>query len=127
MPEKPGITGFYRHVRPPASAARDSPPRMRWKSLDPFEIDIFALQVLASLPGVYFPWTGWAMRPSDLVVTLNEILLNRRRCILELGSGASDALHRPAAAPVRWPPLRHGRAPRSRPRADQLTRLPPRT
>jgi hypothetical protein len=67
-----------------------TPPPMRWKSLDPFEIDIFALQVLNSLPGgTYFPWTSWSMRPSDLVTTLNEVLLNRRSRILELGSGAS--------------------------------------
>lgn len=51
--------------------------------------DILAIQALAPLSSSYLPWTISAMRPSGLVAVLNEILVNRRRCVVELGSGIS--------------------------------------
>lgn len=52
-------------------------------------MDILAMHVLAPLSTSYLPWTISAMRPSALVAVLNEIVLNGRRCIVELGAGIS--------------------------------------
>lgn len=52
--------------------------------------DLLALQVLAPLSSSYLPWNVAAMRPSGVVAVLNEIVINRRRCIVELGSGISS-------------------------------------
>lgn len=51
--------------------------------------DILAMQVLAPLSSRYLPWSMSAMRPSGVVKVLNEIILNRRRHIVELGGGIS--------------------------------------
>jgi predicted O-methyltransferase YrrM len=52
--------------------------------------DILALQALAPLaPPAYLPWNQAAMRPSAIVTVLNEIVINRRRRIVECGSGIS--------------------------------------
>jgi hypothetical protein len=51
--------------------------------------DLLALQVLAPLSATYLPWNVAAMRPSGVVAVLNEVTINRRRCIVELGSGIS--------------------------------------
>lgn len=51
--------------------------------------DLLAMHVLAPLSTTYVPWTISAMRPSGLVAVLNEITVNRRRCVVELGSGVS--------------------------------------
>jgi hypothetical protein len=52
--------------------------------------DILAMQVLAPLSPAYLPWSVSAMRPSGVVAVLNEIVVNRRRAIVELGSGVSS-------------------------------------
>jgi hypothetical protein len=52
--------------------------------------DLLALQVLAPLSSSYLPWNVAAMRPSGVVAVLNEIIINRRRYIVELGSGVSS-------------------------------------
>ncbi|MEN3615698.1 class I SAM-dependent methyltransferase [Plantactinospora sp. ZYX-F-223] len=52
--------------------------------------DVLALQVLAPLSSSYLPWNMAAMRPSGVVAVLNEIIINRRRCIVELGAGISS-------------------------------------
>ncbi|MEO3930670.1 class I SAM-dependent methyltransferase [Micromonosporaceae bacterium B7E4] len=52
-------------------------------------MDILAMHVLAPLSTSYLPWTISAMRPSGLVAVLNEIVLNCRRSIVELGAGIS--------------------------------------
>src|SRR5918997_1250059 len=52
-------------------------------------MDILAMHVLAPLSTSYLPWTISAMRPSALVAVLNEIALNGRRSIVELGAGIS--------------------------------------
>src|SRR5918997_788078 len=52
-------------------------------------MDILAMHVLAPLSTSYLPWTISAMRPSVLVAVPNEIALNGRRSIVELGAGIS--------------------------------------
>ena len=51
--------------------------------------DILAIQYLAPLTRGYLPWSVSSMRPSSIVVILNEILLNQRVSILECGCGVS--------------------------------------
>jgi predicted O-methyltransferase YrrM len=51
--------------------------------------DAVAMQVLAPLSKTYQPWSTFALRPSGLVKILNEIIINRRRCIVECGGGIS--------------------------------------
>ncbi|MBE1489494.1 class I SAM-dependent methyltransferase [Plantactinospora soyae] len=48
------------------------------------------MQALAPLSSTYLPWTVSAMRPSGVVAVLNEIVVNRRRAVLELGGGVSS-------------------------------------
>jgi hypothetical protein len=52
--------------------------------------DLLAMQMLAPLSPAYLPWTVSAMRPSGVVAVLNEIFVNQRRVIVELGSGVSS-------------------------------------
>ena len=47
---------------------------------------------LGALSGPYLPWGSGAMRPAGLVVVCNDIVLNDRRCIVEVGSGVSTVL-----------------------------------
>ena len=47
------------------------------------------MQILAPLTTAYQPWSIFAIRPSGLVKVLNEIVINRRRCIVECGGGIS--------------------------------------
>ena len=51
--------------------------------------DIVANHYLAPLSTSYLPWTKSAMRPSGLVAVLNEIIINRRKWIVECGGGIS--------------------------------------
>ncbi|MBM7085753.1 class I SAM-dependent methyltransferase [Micromonospora humidisoli] len=51
--------------------------------------DLLAMQALAPLSLTYLPWSASAMRPSGVVAVLNEIMVNRRRCVVELGGGVS--------------------------------------
>ena len=51
--------------------------------------DILAMQALQPLSKSYDGWSTGAMRPSGLVLTLNEILWFQRRNVVELGSGVS--------------------------------------
>jgi hypothetical protein len=51
--------------------------------------DLLAMQALAPLSPTYLPWSESAMRPSGVVAVLNEVFVNRRRCVVELGSGVS--------------------------------------
>jgi hypothetical protein len=52
-------------------------------------LDILAMQALAPLSSAYLPWSMSSMRPSGLAAVLNEIVVNRRRSIAELGAGVS--------------------------------------
>jgi predicted O-methyltransferase YrrM len=51
--------------------------------------DILALQALAPLAKGFLPWSQAAMRPSGLLAVLNDIVINRRTCIVECGGGIS--------------------------------------
>ena len=51
--------------------------------------DACALQRLSEFGIGYVPWTGAAMRPESVMFLVNEILINRRCSVLELGSGIS--------------------------------------
>tara|TARA_R100000655_G_scaffold102802_1_gene148777 strand:+ start:780 stop:1529 length:750 start_codon:yes stop_codon:yes gene_type:complete len=37
----------------------------------------------------YIPFSGWAISPSTILHVLNDISINKRKCIIEFGSGAS--------------------------------------
>lgn len=50
------------------------------------------MHALAALPGPYLPWGSGAMRPAGLVTVCNDIVLNGRRRVVELGSGISTVL-----------------------------------
>ncbi len=65
--------------------------------------DTRALQILQRLDiGLDFvPWTRSAMRPSTVVHILNDIAINRRTAILELGAGISTLY-------LAWAARRHG-------------------
>ncbi|MBC8184620.1 class I SAM-dependent methyltransferase [candidate division KSB1 bacterium] len=51
--------------------------------------DLLAMQYLAPLSTFYLPWNQSTMRPSGMVRVLNEIILNRRKNIVECGGGIS--------------------------------------
>jgi predicted O-methyltransferase YrrM len=50
-------------------------------------IDASALPLLAPLADAYLPWTGASMRAGGVVAILNDIVIGRRRRIVECGSG----------------------------------------
>jgi len=54
--------------------------------------DEAARAALAALPGPYLPWGSGAMRPAGLATVCNDIVLNGRRRVVELGSGISTVL-----------------------------------
>ncbi|MGQ0480291.1 MAG: class I SAM-dependent methyltransferase [Pseudonocardia sp.] len=54
--------------------------------------DAAARFALAALNGPYLPWGPGTMRPTGLVAVCNDVVLNRRRRIVELGSGVSTVL-----------------------------------
>jgi hypothetical protein len=51
--------------------------------------DIMAMHALAPLSARYVPWSRLAMRPAGITAVLNDIVINRRRCIVECGGGIS--------------------------------------
>lgn len=69
----------------PASPAVSPPPVRDFG-------DEAARAALAALTGPYLPWGPGAMRPSGLLAVCNDIVLNRRRHVVELGSGVSTIL-----------------------------------
>src|SRR5262245_39936212 len=54
--------------------------------------DEAAGHALAALSGPYLPWGPGAMRPAGLVTVCNDIVLNARSRVVELGSGVSTVL-----------------------------------
>ena len=54
--------------------------------------DADARHALGALGGPYLPWGAGSMRPSGLVMVCNDIVLNDRRRVVELGSGISTVL-----------------------------------
>lgn len=55
-------------------------------------VEARAMQALAPLLDGYVAWTHWSMRPSGLVTVLNDIVVNRRRNVVECGGGTSTVL-----------------------------------
>jgi len=51
--------------------------------------DLHAWPALAPLQGSYLPWSSAAIRPSALVLLLNDVLVLGRETLLELGGGVS--------------------------------------
>lgn len=51
--------------------------------------DEMALSMLTPLSARYTPWTKYSMRPSGVVIVLNEICQNDRKQIVECGAGTS--------------------------------------
>jgi predicted O-methyltransferase YrrM len=47
---------------------------------------------LRALPGPYLPWGSGSMRPAGLVEVCNDVVLNDRGNIVELGSGVSTVM-----------------------------------
>ncbi len=54
--------------------------------------DALALQQLSPLIKTYLPWSVSSMRPSGVVKVLNDIVVHRRREIVECGGGISTYL-----------------------------------
>jgi predicted O-methyltransferase YrrM len=54
--------------------------------------DEAARYALAALPGPYLPWGSGALRPAGLATVCNDIVLNGRRRVVELGSGVSTVI-----------------------------------
>ncbi len=52
-------------------------------------LESFSLQQLQRLSIGYVPWSSSAMSPSSVVSVVNDIILNKRRLVLELGTGIS--------------------------------------
>jgi len=52
-------------------------------------VDVHAWAALAALPGGYLPWSSGAIRPSALVLLLNDALVLGRETIVECGGGVS--------------------------------------
>ncbi len=57
----------------------------------PFELldDIKATQALMPLTTKYLPWTDSALRPAAVQMILNDIVVNNKQIIVELGGGIS--------------------------------------
>ncbi|MBD2363124.1 class I SAM-dependent methyltransferase [Anabaena minutissima FACHB-250] len=51
--------------------------------------DQLAMEFLTPLYNSYLPWSTAAIRPSGIVKIINEILIYKRRCIVECGGGIS--------------------------------------
>ena len=56
------------------------------------QADLLAMQHLNPLLQGYVPWTSSAMRPAAFVNIINDITVNDRRVVLELGGGVSTLL-----------------------------------
>ena len=54
--------------------------------------DIYALIVMRPLIKGFIPWTGVAIRPYTALTIINDIFINQRRFIVELGAGVSTIL-----------------------------------
>jgi hypothetical protein len=73
----------------PRPAASDGNRRLGPNAALMLNLDILAMQALSPLSSAYLPWSMSAMRPSGVVAVLNEIVVNRRRAVVELGGGVS--------------------------------------
>lgn len=62
---------------------------LRQLAIDARQHDIMALEALRSVYDGYLPWSNSALRPAAIQIVLNDILLNRRRIVVEFGTGIS--------------------------------------
>jgi predicted O-methyltransferase YrrM len=70
----PGLRRLaHRHLRRRARARRDA----------------IAIESLAPVAGGYVPLTRMAMRPAGIATVLNDVVVNRRRRVVECGAGGS--------------------------------------
>ena len=79
-------------ARRPSARPRATPPSRRRVGEPRLGLDLHAAwQALRPLldAGGYLPWSEGALRPAALRSIANEIMLGRRRSIVELGSGVS--------------------------------------
>jgi len=51
--------------------------------------DVISISTLPDLDAQYLPWTKAALRPAAVSALLNEIVIHKRKKILEIGSGIS--------------------------------------
>lgn len=51
--------------------------------------DAVAMSALAPLDGPFLPITSYSMRPSGILTLVNDVVINRRRSIVEFGPGLS--------------------------------------
>jgi predicted O-methyltransferase YrrM len=51
--------------------------------------DLLAMHALSALSQSYLPWSHGAMRPSAVLTVLNDVMVNGRRRVVELGGGVS--------------------------------------
>lgn len=63
--------------------------RERFGELAADASDAWALQALAPLAGSFLPWTSSTMRPAAILAMASDIVIHRRRVIVECGSGNS--------------------------------------
>lgn len=63
-------------------------------SVKAFEADSLALNyILAMLPDLkYFPITNYSLRPYAITHIINDVIINRRKFVVEFGSGSSTLL-----------------------------------
>ncbi len=54
--------------------------------------DLSALEYMAPLIKSYLPWSGASMSPVGIRLILNDILINKRRTIVECGAGVSTVM-----------------------------------
>jgi predicted O-methyltransferase YrrM len=62
------------------------------------QYDLLAMAAIARVYDRYVPWSNASLRPAAIQITLNEILLNRRKVVVELGCGISTAFMSAAVA-----------------------------
>lgn len=53
------------------------------------QYDQLAFAALSQVSNRFLPWTNASLRPAAIQVALNDIVVNRRRTVVELGSGLS--------------------------------------
>lgn len=65
------------------------PLRQRYRQLADLAADARAATELSRLQLGFQPWTAAALRPAAMLQILNDIIINQRRSVVELGAGLS--------------------------------------
>lgn len=63
--------------------------RNKFHRLETAAIDARAATELSRLGLGYLPWSSSGLRPAALASVLNDVIVNRRKCLVELGAGIS--------------------------------------